>query len=298
MPLRPQAERFVERWAHPLILAGALALWWLLGRGELAFWTSMAAVLLLLQVLERWVPAMPDWRIGAAATARLIGVYLIGLWVSGLIVDGYRELLPPALHVVRDRIGAALWPQSWPWLAQALLLFFAADLIYYWIHRAIHRSAWLWRITGHGFHHGFHNLQSLNVGSNHPFELVFVALPLALLAGLTDAPAEAVRMAGVLLLTNTTLAHANLRMDTPVLRFFLTDSGAHRRHHSAVFEDSNTNYACNAIVWDRLFGTYSRGPVAQTGIGPRQPPIWRLYLLPFREPPDVDTVATRSNAPE
>ncbi|MGO1070646.1 sterol desaturase family protein [Lysobacter sp. CA199] len=298
MPLRPQSVRWVERWAHPLMLAGALGSWWLLGRGEIAFWATMAAVLLSLQLLERWMPAMPEWRIGAAATWKLVGVYLIGLWVSGLIIGGYRTLLPPALTGVRDSFGVALWPQSWPWLAQALLLYFAADLIYYWIHRAIHRSALLWRITGHGFHHGFHNLQSLNVGSNHPFELVFVALPLTLLAGLTDAPVEAVRMAGVLLLTNTTLAHANVRMDTPGLRWFFTDSHAHRRHHSAVFEDSNTNYACNAIVWDRLFGTYSRGPVAQTGIGPTQPPIWRMYLLPFREPEDVDTVATRSKAGE
>ena len=121
-----------------------------------------------------------------------------------------------------------------------------------------------------------------------------LTLPMVLLAALTGAPEQATGAAGILLLANATLAHANVRMDTPVFNLFVTSSDQHRRHHSVVFEESNTNYACNAILWDRLFGTFSRGPVHQTGIGPTQPGLWRMFLLPFREPPDVDTVSTRA----
>ncbi len=86
-------------------------------------------------------------------------------------------------------------------------------------------------------------------------------------------------------------------MNAPLFNLLFTSSDQHRRHHSAIFAESNTNYACNAIVWDRLFGTFSRGPVAQTGIGPSQPGLWQLFLLPLREPADADTVASRPRPP-
>ena len=123
---------------------------------------------------------------------------------------------------------------------------------------------------------------------------MLLALPVVLVAALFGAGAEAVAGATVLAVVNTSIAHANLDIDTPLLRWVFTTSNQHRRHHSAVFEASNSNYACNAILWDRLFGTFSRGPVHQTGIGPTQPGLWRMFLLPFREPPDVDTVSTRA----
>ncbi len=96
-----------------------------------------------------------------------------------------------------------------------------------------------------------------------------------------------------MLTTNAALAHANLAMATPGLRWFITSSDQHRRHHSVVFEESNSNYACNAIIWDRLSGSYAEGPVAQTGIGPNRPHALALLALPFREPAGTDTVAAR-----
>lgn len=289
--------RTVAAVGHPLLLAGALGLWWALGANEGAMLAALASVLAMSMLLERLVPAEPTWRLGLGATLRLAALYLLGLLVSGALIATYESLLPAALAGVRE-FGATVWPAGWPVLAQALLLYFASDFVYYWIHRAIHRWPLLWRMSGHGFHHGFQNLHAINAGASHPFELVPLALPLVLLAVVTGAAGQAVDAAGVLLLSNATLAHANVRMGTPVFRVLFTCSDQHRRHHSAAFEDSNTNFACNAILWDRVFGTYSRGPVLQTGIGPTQPPLWRMFLLPFVEPKDVDTVATRARAPD
>jgi sterol desaturase/sphingolipid hydroxylase (fatty acid hydroxylase superfamily) len=289
----PKLARAIALVGHPLLLAGALWLWSALGRGDDAIVATLVTALLVSMTLERLVPAMPEWRLGIGATLRLAGLYLLGLVLSGMIITGYESVLPAALSDVRARIGSALWPMASPLLAQALLLYFASDFLYYWTHRAIHRSSLLWRATGHGFHHGFQNLHTINAGASHPFELVPLALPLVLLAAVFGPPDEALGAAGVLLLTNASLAHANIRMETPIFNLFFTSSDQHRRHHSAAFDESNTNYACNAIVWDRLFGTYSRGEVRQTGIGPTQPALWRMFLLPFREPSDADTVATR-----
>ncbi|KRA17562.1 sterol desaturase family protein [Lysobacter sp. Root604] len=294
---QPRLTAWVERGAQPAILAGALLLWWSLLPSGAASLIVLIAALLAASALEAWMPAMPEWRQSLGTRLRLIGVYALALALSVLLLGAYEAVLGPALSGLRAGIGAALWPETWPLPLQAALLFFASDLIYYWIHRAIHRWPLLWRLSGHGFHHGFHNLHALNVGTNHPFEVVFLILPLVLLAAATGAPERAVEAAGIVLMVNAVLAHANLRMHTPGLSWLITSADHHRRHHSLVFEQSNSNYACNAIVWDRLFGTYSQGPVAQTGIGPNEPGLWRMYLLPFREPVDADTVSSRRHAP-
>ncbi len=292
----PRFSRLVEQAGHPLILACAGLAWWHAGRHDGTTLAVLVAVLSLTALLEALIPAMPQWRVGVGARARLIAVYLLGLVVSTALIAAYQGLLVPTLADVRAQVGMLAWPHGWPKPAQALLLYFLSDLLYYWAHRAIHRWPALWRLTGYGFHHGFQNLHAMNAGANRPFELVVLVLPLILLAAATGAAGEAVGLAGVLLLTNATLVHANVRMDTPLFNLLVTSSSQHRRHHSAVFADSNTNYACNAILWDRLFGTFSHGPVTQTGIGPTQPPLWQMFLLPWREPADADTVASRRQA--
>jgi sterol desaturase/sphingolipid hydroxylase (fatty acid hydroxylase superfamily) len=214
----------------------------------------------------------------------------------GVLTQVHETLLVAPLASTREALGLG-WPSSLPILAQVLLLFFASDFLYYWVHRAIHRWGWLWKASGHGFHHAFQNLHALNVGTNHPFEAVLITLPMVLVATLFGAGAEAVGGATVLIVVNTAAAHANVRMETPGLRWLVTSANQHRRHHSSHFETSNTNFACNAILWDHLFGTYSQGEVAQTGIGPGEPTLAQKFLLPFREPEFADTAVSRARKP-
>lgn len=287
---------FIEKAGHPLFLLAALALWWALdGKGVVAG-AALLLSLVAMEILERLVPAEPQWRQSGAEKFRLLGIYLLVFVLFGAVIGSYEALLYPALEGFRLATGTALWPYGWPIVAQILVLYFASDLIYYWIHRGIHNSAFLWRLSGHGFHHAFHNLHAININAAHPFEVVFLALPMVLIAALFGAPPEAVAGASTLLAANATMAHANVSMETPVFNWFFTASNQHRRHHSQVFAESNTNYACNAILWDRLFGSYSEGAVRQTGIGPTQPGLWQMFLLPFREPRDADTVSSRGDA--
>lgn len=295
-PNHPRLRWAVRCLGQPLLLATGLLLWWRMGYSEVAALASIALVLLLMEVLERVVPARPAWRLGVVARLKLLGLYLAILLVTGVVLAAYEAVLVPALSAVPGWLGGDPWPAQWPLLLQVAVLFFAADFIYYWIHRAIHRFGWFWRLSGHGVHHAFHNLHALNVGSTHPLEVLFLTLPLVVLGAVFGAPGEAIAGATVLLVTNGTLAHANLDMDAPGLRWLVTTANQHRRHHSQVFEQSNSNYACNAIAWDRLFGTYSEGPVEQTGIGPTQPGYWQMLWMPLREPADADTAASRARA--
>jgi len=287
------AERWVERLAHPCFLAMAIGCWWWMEGDSLAVVPALALTLLGASLLERWLPAHPDWHQSGGEWLRLGGLYLLTFVLLGSMSEAYGALLQPAFAPLREGIGSRVWVDAWPVLFQAIILFFAADFIYYWIHRAIHRFSVFWRLSGHGFHHAFHNLHAINVNAAHPFEIVFLALPMVILASLFNVSPAAVSAALVLLACNATLAHANVSMNTPVLAWFFTHSNHHRRHHSVEFKTSNTNYACNAILWDRIFGTYSEAAVQQTGIGPVQPKIREMFLLPFREPAQSDTVATR-----
>lgn len=287
------AERLVERLAHPGFLVMAIGCWWWMEGDETAVLPVLALALLGASLLERWVPARSNWHQSGGERLRLAGLYLLTFVLLGAMSEAYGVLLQPAFQPLREVLSTRIWPHTWPLLVQGLILFFASDFIYYWIHRAIHRSALLWRLSGHGFHHAFHNLHAINVNATHPFEIVFLALPMVMLAALFGVSAVAVSAAFVLLACNATLAHANVSMNTPVLAWFFTHSNHHRRHHSMEFQTSNTNYACNAILWDRIFGTYSEAAVEQTGIGPVQPRIRDMFLLPLREPEQADTVATR-----
>ena len=54
-----------------------------------------------------------------------------------------------------------------------------------------------------------------------------------------------------------------------------------------MFEESNTNYGCNVILWDRIFGTFSDAPTEATGIGDTEPSLLGKVLMPFRRPDDT-----------
>ena len=286
---------WIESLTHPALLLGALALWWALGRSELAALAALVVAQAVLTLLEATVPALPHWRQTLKQKLGLAAVYLATLVVFGLVLALYEWLLAPPLIQLRDAWGLALWPTRWPLVAQVVLLFFASEFIYYWIHRAIHASSFFWRVSGHGFHHAYQNLHALNAGATHPLEVLFLALPALLITALFGGTADAAAGATTLLVVNASIVHANVHTDTPGLRWLVTSSAQHRRHHSAVFEDSNSNYSCNAIVWDRLFGTFSEGPVTQTGIGPHEPTFLQKLLLPLREPVYADTATTRKH---
>ena len=293
MPRLTPAQRWTERLAHPALLAGAVLVWWAMGRSPDAVLVALVLAFVLLMLLEWLLPAMPGWRLRPGQRLQLAGLYLLSFFLFPVLTAVHEALLVAPLATTREALGLG-WPSDLPVGVQVLLLFFASDFLYYWIHRAIHRWGWLWKASGHGFHHAFQNLHALNVGTNHPFEIVLLTLPMVLVATVFGAGAEAVGGASVLVVVNTAAAHATVRMETPGLNWLVTSANQHRRHHSSDFETSNTNFACNVILWDRLFGTYSRGEVAQTGIGPGEPTLLQKFLLPFREPDFADTAASRA----
>jgi len=78
--------------------------------------------------------------------------------------------------------------------------------------------------------------------------------------------------------------HSNLRLNSSVIGWLFTTNAWHIRHHSADLAESNTNYGCAAIAWDRVFGTFGDSAVVEAGVGPREPTTLEKLLMPLREP--------------
>ena len=161
-----------------------------------------------------------------------------------------------------------------------LLSLLVLDFLEYWVHRAQHRFAVLWRF------HAVHHSADVDVLHNyrHPLDLLpmmmFVALPQALLIGLSE-----VQLYLLVAFTSlqTHLNHTRLPVHLGPLGRVFCDNRYHFVHHSPDSAFHNRNFAGRFPVLDRMFGTYAPRPdrLVETGLaGVRPPATFRDYLLP------------------
>lgn len=146
-----------------------------------------------------------------------------------------------------------LWPNAWPVWAQAALMLLAADFLRYWLHRAAHRYAPLWRL--HAVHHSPERLYWLNVGRFHPLEkslqMTLDTLPFMVLGVGPDV----IALYFVFYAVNGFFQHSNIRMRFGWLNWIISSAELHRWHHARNPDESDHNFGNNIILWDWLFGT-------------------------------------------
>lgn len=285
---------FTYWWLQPILIVVALYLPISGATAEmhLIFWLG---VLIGLTVLEQIIPARPDWQGAVNERMRLFGFICVALFAYGVLETFFAQNLFPWLTAIGEQYGLNVWPSDWPILAQVLLTFMSYEFVNYWYHRGAHKWGWLWKISGHGAHHAFKKLTALNTLANHPFEPVFLMLPRMLVGFLLGG--EEVGFAVVALFMVTTLmAHSNLQLNSRVIGWFFTTNRYHIHHHSMVIEESNTNYGCACIFWDRIFGTFSDADTKETGIGEIQPTYAEMFLIPFKEPASSDVAPTAKSS--
>ena len=113
-----------------------------------------------------------------------------------------------------------------------------------------------------------------------------MAVPAALI-GMLLGVGEAALGATILLVTQASIAHSNLNMSSKWMDLFFTTNRHHIGHHSMVLEQSNTNYGCATLIWDRLFGKFVDGDTQECGTGPTEPTLLQKLVMPIREPRDT-----------
>ena len=279
-------RRLARAAGQPLLLAATLALWLALGADGAAIGLAWLALVVVVGALEHVVPVRPAERPALGRRGLLIVTGVVLATALGVLGAVYEQWLRPISAPIADAGPGALWPDSLHWSLQMVLLYLLADGINYWMHRAFHRWNWLWRLSGHGVHHSFHGLNSHHAVLTHPLELFFLAVPMALAAATFGVDGQVVAATTVLISSIALLAHANLALDTPGLGWIVTQPVHHRLHHSLDAGERETNYACTAIVWDRVFGTYDGRAAERTGLDPEPPTLLDHLLRPFRRARD------------
>lgn len=131
----------------------------------------------------------------------------------------------------------------------------AWDFIYYWNHRFMHESRWLWAV--HVVHHSSERY-NLSTALRQPVADAFgMFLPYGALSLLGFRPAVLETARGVNLLYQYWVHTDAIGKLGPVEAVFNTASH-HRVHHGSNSQYIDRNHGSILIVWDRLFGTFQR----------------------------------------
>jgi sterol desaturase/sphingolipid hydroxylase (fatty acid hydroxylase superfamily) len=155
-----------------------------------------------------------------------------------------------------------------PWLGlpapvTVLVAVVLLDLAIYLQHVLFHAVPALWRL--HRMHHADLDFDVTTGLRFHPVEILLSMVIKLMVVVALGAPAVAVLAFEVLLNATAMFNHANLRLPTwldRALRPVLVTPDMHRVHHSVVPRETNSNFAFNLALWDRLFGTHRAQPAA------------------------------------
>lgn len=209
--------------------------------------------------------------------AWLVQMVLMTVTSLALLTVNYLAPWPePLMRIAADRGTPAYWAMVVPLL---LLSVFAIDFLAYWVHRAQHRFAFLWRF------HAVHHSQRLDVlhNINHPLDLIagylLAVLPMALLI---QVGAGELLLLGAFFMIQTSLNHMHAPVNLGPFGAILSDNRFHFIHHSRDPADFNANFAARFPVIDMIFGTYRhpRSELPETGLPDRPPPLGvRQHLL-------------------
>ena len=257
----------------------------------LSSYLPVAAAAGLITLHEIVLPHRDDWKPARAEIANdatfLVAVQILLPYILSLAAVLW---LADAARATGWAV-TTLWPNDLPMLAQALLMLVGADFLRYWMHRAFHRFAPLWRL--HAVHHSPHRLYWLNVGRFHPIEKAIQyladALPFIVLG--VSEPVLAVYF--VFFAINGFFQHSNCSVRLGPLNYIVSGPELHRWHHSELAEEADTNFGNNLIVWDVLFGTRflpAGREVGPLGLQNRAYPLSFLAQMksPFVNSPKAD----------
>jgi len=153
------------------------------------------------------------------------------------------------------------------WL-EGLITLVMLDAGIYLQHVATHKVPLLWRL--HRIHHSDLDVDVTTGLRFHPIEILLSLLYKAILIAILGADPLVVLVFEALLNGMTLFTHANIavpvRWDRGLRHVFCTPD-MHRRHHSVVRTETDSNYGNVLSLWDRLFRTYFWEPaLGQQGV--------------------------------
>ena len=279
--------RLVAAASYPVVLGSGFAVYAALAsRGWPVTGASYAAVLIgavLVTLHELRLPYRTQWRpsasdVGTDALFMAVVQAALPLLLSFTLVVALAGLLDAGGLSV-----SGLWPHDIPIAAQVCLMLLAADFPRYWLHRAFHRFAPMWRL--HAVHHSPHRLYWLNVGRFHPIEKAVQYTVDALPFVLMGVAPQVLAAYFVFYAINGFFQHSNCEVRLGLLNYIVSGPELHRWHHSERSEESDHNFGNNLIIWDVLFRTRFLPPDREVGpLGLRNRAYPPGFLAQMRTP--------------
>ena len=157
----------------------------------------------------------------------------------------------------RDLLGwheVALFCSEMPVLIQVPVIMIVTDFAQYWIHRASHRWAWLWRF--HRVHHSVEIMDWL-AGSRLHFVDILVTRSVSLIPmtvlGFSE---QAINIYLPILALQSVFIHCNVDYPLRWLNKILATPRFHHWHHTSDPRLLDRNFSISLPVYDLLFGTY------------------------------------------
>ncbi len=150
----------------------------------------------------------------------------------------------------------AIHIETWPKIAQLLLLFIVRDFIQWWTHRLLHRSSVLWE-----FHKVHHSVEQMGFAAHLRYHWMETAvyrtieyIPLAMIGfGIDDF-----FFVYMFTLVIGHWNHSNLKINLGPLKYVLNNPNMHMWHHAYDLPEDKkygVNFGLTLSVWDYLFGT-------------------------------------------
>jgi len=264
------ASAVTTRWMDPALLVTIL----------------IAIPIPLLLILERLMPNRRDWLLnwGDLAEDAFWALATYFIWTP-IYDDAYDTPISNFFTYLRNASGSPVSLEAETisgLLVVTLVGVFAAEFIGYWAHRLQHRFMFLWRI--HGTQHHITKMRVARSDRTHPLEFLGLNLGTAVALAFLGASEEVIGLVVVFKLTTAYTNHCNLPLKSGVFGWLFNTTEWHQLHHSCDYAESNTNYGCAVILWDRVFGTFSsKEHIECVGNGTgKQLSLLTQLTMPFR----------------
>lgn len=213
----------------------------------------------LVMLAERFFAKREEWLLNKSEFAEdafwVFGTYLI--WVP-LYAEIYDAPIAAAFATLRESAGISFTLQASSvagLFVMALIAALATEFIGYWAHRVQHRFMLFWRI--HATHHHITKMSIARADRTHPLEFLGLNLGGAVMLSFLGATPDVVAVFLAFRTAAAHMNHANLPLTSGVYGWLFTTAEWHQLHHSCDQTESDTNFGCTIILWDRLFGTFS-----------------------------------------
>jgi sterol desaturase/sphingolipid hydroxylase (fatty acid hydroxylase superfamily) len=228
----------------------------------------LLAALIAIEALVSHLFAHPAYDLRSSETN-------FGVVFGWLIVAPLTTILVVLFITLGNRFALIAAPEG---IVGFILLFLAADFIYYVWHRANHKFRWLW--ATHNVHHSAERLNFLAALRQGWTEVLGgIWLFFAPLGLLGFSPATCFTYFAVLQIWQM-LAHNEWMTKLGPLEWILVTPSNHRIHHSLSPEHVDRNFGGLFVIWDRIFRTYvAEGDEIISGFGFADGPPSRAGIL-------------------